>query len=138
MEKHFLFSWMQRHQGAILLGALIVVVMLVSVGGTAGKKVVGVLMFLFLPGFLATLLLIPRSDRIQTQYTQGQRALDPIERITLGILLSIIITSTLIYVLYWIQPIPRWFIDPDNPLPLAILVTVLLGVMVWWKHGSKV
>src|SRR3989339_1008116 len=59
---------------------------------------VGIFIF-FIPGWCATVLFLPYSDRMTEDGVQegGRRSLDLIERITLAVILSIIISSAVIF-----------------------------------------
>ncbi|MBI4135631.1 DUF1616 domain-containing protein [Candidatus Uhrbacteria bacterium] len=125
------------------VGILIGILLLGAVGSywTSFANVIrlivaGIFIFL-LPGWCTTLFFFPRSERImgdgmqegEQKVKRQQRALDPIERTTLAVALSIIISSAVVFTLNVFSG------DKFTPRNLAIAIVLtnfmLYGGMAW-------
>ena len=99
--------------------------------------------FLFLPGLFTTFIFFPRhlSFRAIVEDQELRHALDSLERVTLAVLLSIVITSALVYILYIVQ----FGVSSESALTLlnfvlfVIVINILLcmGAFLVHRHVIK-
>lgn len=90
----------------------------------------GSAMVLFLPGFFATFIFFPKRDGMSyggEDIVHNERALDMIERITLAILLSIVITSAIVFGLHNLFETSR--LTPRNLALSVIFVNIISGAV---------
>ncbi len=94
--------------------------------------------FLFLPGLFTTLIFFPRhiSFRAIVEDQELRRSLDPLERVTLAVLLSIVITSALVYILYIIRfgASSGSALTPLNFILFVIVINALLCIGAFLVH----
>lgn len=93
---------------------------------------------LFLPGFFISFIFFPEHIAFMAASNDQKlrRALDPLERVTLAILLSIVITSGLIYILYTIQLniSDKNVLTPFYFILFAASINILLCIIVFLMH----
>ncbi len=133
-----LFRIENRSHGRWLavLGGIVVVAMAVGtmrIGFTRSFTiVVGMLLFLYFPGWWVSFVEFPLSDRFGDETTgSSHRTLDIIERITLAVALSIVLSSATVFVLY-IFP-GGGALNAEN---FAIAI-ILLNIMLFAAAGGR-
>lgn len=94
--------------------------------------VVGSLFILVLPGWLISFIEFPYSDRLSgTEGLLSRRALDWIERLTLAVTLSIIISSAIVFALFNFPEGSK--LTPKNFSVATILLNVMFFAMAAWR-----
>lgn len=93
----------------------------------AAITVIGSVGVLFLPGFFLTFVLFSSSPSLRSLSQQGKvttprilQSLDWVERITLSFILSVVITSGMVFTLHWL--------DIMGPRNLAFAMALVNGV----------
>jgi len=102
------------------------------------RLIVAGIFILLLPGWCTTIFFFPRSERIledgmQEGAQKGRRqqgALDPIERTTLAIILSIIISSTVVFIL---NAVSGDKLTPRNLAIAMVLTNLMLCAGMAWR-----
>lgn len=106
------------------------------------KMICGTLIVLFLPGFFLSFVFFPLFDHIEETFTNtargNQRGLDPIERLTFAILLSILLSSLTVYIVsHTTNHRPEQFINTKALYLTLIFITIVSGALAWFKLKSK-
>ena len=103
-----------------------------------GARLFGLGAVLFLPGWLFSLIVFPYdvSSKVRSRTKAWRSSLDPIERLAVSIIFSILITSLLVFVLHvvtWLPPVGYKLI-PRNLIYLMTLSVLILGVLALWRQ----
>lgn len=114
------------------VGALLAFVAIVSFSAYTPLlfflKVGGVLLILFLPGFLTSVVFFPFSSSVFSQQQSvppdDRATLDAIERVAISVLLSIIISSGIVYGLVYLSRL--WKINVVDPFYFFVIMGVLV------------
>lgn len=122
------------------VGALLAFVAIVSFSAYTPLlfflKVGGVLLILFLPGFFTSVIFFPFSSSIFSQQQSvppdDRATLDAVERVAISMLLSIIISSSIVYGLAYLSRL--WKINVVDPfnffIAMGFLVVFVGGIAV--------
>lgn len=97
--------------------------------------VFGGMLILIIPGLSATLIFFPGHDTLFSYKKEeggGSRTLDMVERVTLGGILSIILSSGVVFGLYNIAGIDK--LNFHNLIWAIIFLNMFVGAIAFWKQ----
>jgi putative flippase GtrA len=109
---------------------------LAGFGASGLMMMVTVIGTLLLPGWLMSYIVFPFRDTWTADDTDdARRALDPIERATFSVLISIVITSGVVFLLgnSASLPIPTLELTPRKLFAAMVLVQLMLAVFAAWR-----
>ena len=149
MKKYIYQKYLQPKKtkiGLAILAIFLLLIVFVSLWFPllqSAQIVIGSILVLFLPGFFATLIFFPHHDSViaRKKEVSPSRSLDMIERITLAILLSIIITSAVVYILARTIAVSSQGVElylQDLAIFIILANVVLAGIIfIVWRYRSR-